>query len=88
LIFWWPDQKGLAGGTMTIENNSALAVPLSRGADAIGNLENIIGPGAAIVAQQAARQHVLAQEASQAITAALGNVNFAVTEESFEFGGF
>jgi hypothetical protein len=80
--------KDLAGGTMTKELNAALAVPMSRGVDAIGNIESIIGPGAGAVAQQAARQHVLVQEASKAIAAALGDLNFAVNEESFEFGGF
>ncbi len=72
---------------MTRKMNPSLDVPVSRGADAIANLENITGPGAAAAAQQAARQHVLVQEASKAIVVALGGYDFAGDEESFEFGG-
>jgi hypothetical protein len=61
------------------------------GNDAIGNLSNLIGPGGPALAQQQARQHVLAQEAARAIALALGNGindNFSSDDEGFVFGGF
>jgi hypothetical protein len=74
---------------MTRKSKRPAQGPLALEADAIGGIENITGPGESALAQQAARKHILVNEAAAAISLAIGGPegNFIELEPAMNFDG-